>query len=186
MEQAVAEKKWFVLRVISGKEKKTKEYLDKEISRSNWDKIITQVLVPMEKVYKIKDGKKVIKERNYYPGYVLLEADDTKISGEILHGVKNVPGVINFLGNNSPTALRNSEMNKILGITDDSMEAGAVMDEPYIVGESVKIIDGPFNNFNGTIEEISEEKKRLKVNVLIFGRKTPVELTYSQVEKIAQ
>lgn len=186
MEQVVAEKKWFVLRVISGKEKKTKEYLDKEISRSKWDNIITQVLVPMEKVYKIKDGKKVIKERNYYPGYVLLEADDTKISGEILHGVKNVPGVINFLGNNQPTALRKSEMNKILGITDESMEVGAVMDEPYIVGESVKIIDGPFNNFNGTIEEISEEKKRLKVNVLIFGRKTPVELTYSQVEKISQ
>ena len=186
MEQAVAEKKWFVLRVISGKEKKTKEYLDKEISRSGWDKIITQVLVPMEKVYKIKDGKKIIKERNYYPGYVLLEADDTKISGEILHGVKSVTGVINFLGNNSPTALRKSEMNKILGIVDESVDASATMDEPYIVGESVKIIDGPFNNFNGTIDEISEEKKKLKVSVLIFGRKTPVELTYSQVEKISQ
>ena len=185
MEQATAEKKWFVLRVISGKEKKTKEYLDKEILRSKWDNVITQVLVPMEKIYKIKDGKKVLKERNFYPGYVLLEANDVKISGEILHGIKNITGVINFLGANTPTALRKSEVNKILGITDESAAAGATLDEPYIVGESVKITEGPFNNFNGTIEEISDEKKKLKVNVLIFGRKTPVELNYSQVEKVA-
>jgi transcriptional antiterminator NusG len=184
MEQVAAEKKWFVLRVVSGKEKKAKEYLDKEISRSKWDTIIAQVLVPMEKVYKIKDGKKIIKERNFYPGYVLIEADDKKMSGEILHGIKNISGVINFLGGNQPTALRKSEMNKILGVADQSAEAGATMDEPYIVGESVKITDGPFNNFNGTIEEISEEKKKLKVNVLIFGRKTPLELNYTQVEKI--
>jgi transcription termination/antitermination protein NusG len=186
MEHVVAEKKWYVLRVISGKEKKTKEYLDKEISRSGWDKIISQVLVPMEKVYKIKDGKKQIKERNYFPGYILLEADDKKMSGEVLHTVKGVTGVINFLGNNTPTALRKSEVNKILGIADESIEAGVTIEEPYLVGESVKITDGPFNNFNGTIDEISEEKKRLKVSVLIFGRKTPVELTYNQVEKIAQ
>ena len=190
MEQAAAtavaapEKKWFVLRVISGKEKKTKEYLDKEILRSKWDNVITQVLVPMEKIYKIKDGKKVLKERNFYPGYVLLEANDVKISGEILHGIKNITGVINFLGANNPTALRKSEVNKILGITDESAAAGATLDEPYIVGESVKITEGPFNNFNGTIEEVSDEKKKLKVNVLIFGRKTPVELNYSQVEKV--
>ncbi|MEN9523367.1 MAG: transcription termination/antitermination factor NusG [Bacteroidota bacterium] len=185
MEQAIAEKKWFVLRVISGKEKKTKEYLDKEISRSNWDTIISQVLVPMEKVYKIKDGKKIIKERNFYPGYVLIEADEKRMSGEVLHGIKNITGVINFLGNNTPTALRKSEMNKILGVADESVDAGSTMEEPFIVGESVKIIDGPFNNFNGTIEEVSEEKKKLKVNVLIFGRKTPVELNYTQVEKIS-
>lgn len=178
------EKKWFVIRVISGKEKKTKEYIDKEILRSKWEHIITQVLVPMEKVYKIKDGKKSIKERNYFPGYVLLEADESKISGEILHGIKNITGVINFLGNNKPTALRQNEVNKILGVADSSMDGGIVHDEPYLVGESVKITDGPFNTFTGTIDEIFEEKKKLKVSVLIFGRKTPVELNYTQVEKV--
>jgi transcriptional antiterminator NusG len=182
----IIEKKWVVIRVISGKEKKTKEYIDKEISRSKWENAISQVLVPMEKVYKIKDGKKIIKERNFYPGYVLLEVDETKISGEVLHGIKNITGVINFLGNGSkPTPLRKSEVNKILGVTDDSSEAGMVIDEPYIIGESVKITDGPFNTFTGTIDEISEEKKKLKVSVLIFGRKTPVELNYTQVEKVA-
>lgn len=185
MEATAAETKWFVIRVVSGKEKKAKEYIDKEISRSKWEEVITQVLVPMEKVYKIVNGKKVIKERNFYPGYVLLEAFEKKMSGEVLHTVRNVPGVINFLGHNTPTALRKSEVNKILGITDDSVDAGVQMIEPYIVGESVKIIDGPFNNFNGTIEEVSDEKKKLKVNVLIFGRKTPLELNYTQVEKIA-
>ncbi len=184
MEAAATEKKWFVLRVVSGKEKKAKEYIDKEISRSNWEPIIAQVFLPMEKVYKIVNGKKVIKERNYYPGYVFIEADVNKMSGEILHTIKNVSGVINFLGNNKPTALRKSEVNKMLGTTDEHADAGVQMDEPYIVGESVKITDGPFNNFNGTIEEVSEEKKKLKVNVLIFGRKTPLELNYTQVEKI--
>ena len=185
MEVAATEKKWFVLRVVSGKEKKAKEYIDKEISRSKWEPIIAQVFLPMEKVYKIVNGKKVIKERNFYPGYVLIEADEKKISGEILHTIKNVSGVINFLGGNQPIALRKTEVNKILGITDEHSSAGAQMDEPFIVGESVKINDGPFNNFNGTIEEVSDEKKKLKVNDLIFGRKTPLELNYTQVEKIA-
>ncbi len=179
------DKKWFVLRVVSGKEKKVKEYLDNEIRRSYWDKKVSQVLVPMEKVYKIKDGKKVIKERNFYPGYVLIEADEKFLSGEVLMSIKNITGVINFLGNAKPTPLRKSEVNKILGVVDESQDSALVMDEPFIVGESVKITDGPFNTFNGTIDEISEEKKKLKVSVLIFGRKTPVELSFTQVEKVA-
>ena len=184
MEALTSDKKWFVLRVVSGKEKKAKEYIDKEISRSNWNEIISQVFLPMEKVYKIVNGKKVIKERNFYPGYLLIEADEFKMNSEIILTIKNISGIINFLGNNRPTPLRKSEVNKILGIADDSIEAGVQMDEPYLVGESVKITDGPFNTFTGTIEEVSEDKKRLKVNVLIFGRKTPLELTFTQVEKL--
>jgi transcriptional antiterminator NusG len=180
------EKKWYVMRVISGKERKTKEYIDAEINRSKWTEIINQVLVPMEKIYKIKDGKKVIKERNFFPGYILLEADEAKLTSEMLQTIKNITNVINFLGpQGRPQALRKSEVNRILGKVDEMSGVSETHAEPYLVGETVKIIDGPFNDFNGLIEEVNEEKKKLKVTVKIFGRKTPVELSYVQVEKQA-
>lgn len=179
------ENKWYVLRVFSGKERKVKEYLDSEIDRSGWGDIINQVLVPTEKVYKIRNGKKVIQERNFFPGYVLVEAIGEKLSGDILQEIRNMPGVMNFLGDTHPQALRKSEVNRILGKVDEMSEAGESMNEPFIVGETVKIVDGPFNDFFGTIEEVYEEKKKLKVIVKIFGRRTPVELNFIQVEKQA-
>lgn len=175
-------KKWFVLRVISGKERKLKEYIEMEVSRSGWDTTITQILVPTEKVYKIKAGKKVIQERNLYPGYMIIEAM-ANLSGEMISTIRNMTGVIHFLGKDNPVPLRKAEVNQILGKVDELQEDGVAVNEPFIVGETVKIIDGPFNEFLGNIEEIYEEKKKLKVNVKIFGRKTPVELNFMQVEK---
>lgn len=177
--------KWFVLRVVSGKEKKVKEYLDKEVSRGGWEQV-KQIFLPVEKVYKVANGKKVMRERNYYPGYVMIEIAEGKLSDDLRDVVKNVPNVIHFLGKENPIALRKAEVNKMLGKMDEMAEAGGVsMSEPFIVGETIKIIEGPFNDFNGVIEEVNDEKKKLKVTVKIFGRSTPVELNYMQVEKIS-
>ncbi len=176
-------KKWYVLRAISGKEKKVKELIDTEIRRSNLGSYIAQVLIPMEKFYQIRDGKKVSKERNFFPGYVLLEAD---LTGETAHTLKQMTNVIGFLGaekGGDPVPLRQSEVNRILGTVDELADADESPYNPYHVGEGVKVIDGPFNGFNGTIEEINEEKKKLKVMVKIFGRRTPLELSFMQVEK---
>ena len=183
MKMAEGTKKWYVIRAISGKEKKVKELIDMEVSRSNMGTYISQVLIPMEKVLQIRDGKKVSKERNFFPGYVLMEAD---LTGEIAHSIKNLPNVIGFLGaekGGEPVPLRQWEVNRILGTVDELADAEASNLNPYTVGESVKVIDGPFNGFNGVIEEINEEKKKLKVMVKIFGRKTPLELSFMQVEK---
>ena len=181
-----AESKWYVLRVVSGKEKKVKEYLDKEVSRSGWDKVVKQVFLPVEKVYKVQNGKKVMRERNYYPGYVMIEISEGKLSDDLRDTIKNTSNVIHFLGKEHPIALRKAEVNKMLGKMDEMAEAGGVsMSEPFIVGETIKIIEGPFNDFNGVIEEVNDEKKKLKVTVKIFGRSTPVELNYMQVEKIS-
>ena len=178
--------KWYVLRVVSGKEKKIKEYLDKDITRNGWDKIIKQVFLPVEKVYKVQNGKKVMRERNFYPGYVMIEVESGKLNDDIISSIKNMTNVIHFLGKDNPIALRKSEVNKMLGKVDEMSDAGGMtMSEPFIVGETIKIIDGPFNDFNGVIEEVNDEKKKLKVTVKIFGRATPVELNYMQVEKIS-
>jgi len=177
--------KWYVLRVISGKEKKVKEYLDKEVKINGWTKAIFQVLCPVEKVFKVVGGKKVLREKILFPGYLMLEAADGKLVDDMIQTIKNITGVIHFLGKDQPTALRKSEVNKMFGKMDEVSEQGITYAEPYIVGETVKIIDGPFNDFNGTVEEVNEEKKKLKVVVKIFGRATPVELNYMQVEKIA-
>lgn len=177
--------KWFVLRVVSGKERKVKEYLDKEISRSAFDKVVKQVFLPVEKVYKVQNGKKVMRERNYYPGYVMVEVVDGKMSDDLRDLIVGTNSVIHFLGKENPIALRKAEVNKMLGRMDEMAEAGGVsMIEPFIVGETIKIVEGPFNDFNGVIEEVNDEKKKLKVTVKIFGRSTPVELNYMQVEKI--
>ncbi|MBK7944439.1 MAG: transcription termination/antitermination factor NusG [Flavobacteriales bacterium] len=179
-----ATKKWYVVRAISGKEKKVKELIDLEVSRSKpLQSRIAQVLIPMEKFYQIRDGKKVSKERNLFQGYVLMEAD---LTGEIAHSIKNLPNVIGFLGSEKggdPVPLRQSEVNRILGTVDEFADSEATSVNPYHLGEGVKVIDGPFNGFNGVIEEINEDKKKLKVMVKIFGRKTPLELSFMQVEK---
>ena len=179
----VSDKKWYSLRVISGKERKIKERIEMEIERSGWGDFITQVLVPTEKVYKIRSGKKVISERNILPGYILIEAIPSMLSGEVIQAISNIPNVIHFLGRNNPIPMRPAEANRMLGKVDESQEAGEAMIEPFIVGETVKIIDGPFSEFVGDIQEVNEEKKKLKVIVKIFGRGTEVELNFMQVEK---
>ena len=180
------ETKWYVLRVVSGKERKVKEYLDKEISRGGWSEVVKQVFLPVEKVYKVQNGKKVMRERNYYPGYVMVEVTEGKLGDDLKETIKNTNSVIHFLGKENPIALRKAEVNKMLGKMDEMAESGSMsMSEPFIIGETIKIIEGPFNDFNGIIEEVNDEKKKLKVTVKIFGRSTPVELNYMQVEKIA-
>jgi len=179
------EKKWYVLRVISGKERKLKEQLDSEIDRNEWRDVIIQILVPMEKVYKIRAGKKYIKEKNFFPGYMLVEAVEDKFNGDMVQTMTGMTNVIHFLGKDNPIPIRQAEVNRILGKVDEMQDVGESMSEPFLVGETIKITDGPFNEFNGMIEEIYDEKKKLKVIVKIFGRRTPVELNFMQVEKVS-
>ena len=188
---AEKETKWYVLRVVSGKERKIKEYLDKDIIRNGWEKIIKQIFLPVEKVYKVANGKKVMRERNYYPGYIMIEVTGQILPDDIVQSISNVSNVMHFLTDGKGSkgqiiSLRKSEVNKMLGKMDEMSDMGSVtMSEPFIIGETIKIIDGPFNDFNGVIEEVNDEKKKIKVQVKIFGRATPVELNYMQVEKIA-
>jgi len=143
-------KKWYVVRAISGNEKKVKIYLESEISRLKLQDYIAQVLIPTEKVYLVRNGKKVSKERNYLPGYVLIEA---VLTGEIPHIIRNIPGVLGFLGSkDEPVPLRQAEVNRILGKVDELSEQGAEFSIPYIVGETVTVMDGPFNSFSRIIE----------------------------------
>ncbi len=174
-------KKWYVVRAVSGSEKKVKQLIESEINRLGMNEYVSQVLIPIEKVYQVRKGKKISAERNYFPGYVLIEAS---LTGEVPHVIKNIPGVLNFLGSGGePTALRESEVNRILGKVDELSEKDEEINIPFIKGETVKVTDGPFSSFTGVIEEINEEKKKLKVMVKIFGRKTPLELSFMQVEK---
>ncbi|MCA1761904.1 MAG: transcription termination/antitermination protein NusG [Cryomorphaceae bacterium] len=176
-------KKWYVVRAVSGQENKVKDFIELEIDRNNLNDFVTQVLIPKEKIFQIRNGKKISKERNFFPGYVMIEAD---LVGEVPHIIRNINNVIGFLGaekGGDPVPLRPAEVKRILGKVDELADSEEEMNIPYVVGESVKVIDGPFNNFNGVIEEVNEEKKKLKVMVKIFGRKTPLELGFMQVEK---
>ncbi len=177
-------KKWYVVRAVSGQENKVKNYIETEISRLGMADYISQVLVPTEKVVQVRDGKKISKDRVYFPGYVMIEAN---LTGEIPHIIKSITGVIGFLGETKggdAVPLRQAEVNRMLGKVDElsvKVDHGAI---PYSVGETVKVIDGPFNGFNGTVEKVNEEKRKLEVMVKIFGRKTPLELSFMQVEKV--
>lgn len=181
----MGEIKWYVVRAIGGKEGKVKTYLDNEIDREKLQDIITDVLIPSEKVYEMRNGKKRVREKNFFPGYILVNVDIDY--PEIEHTIRNIPGVLGFLGAEKssirPMPLRQSEVNRILGKVDEAAEAGEVLDVAYFIDEVIKVVDGPFNGFTGTIEEVFEEKKKLNVMVKIFGRNTPVELNYVQVEK---
>lgn len=175
------ETKWYVLRAISGKEAKVKEYIEAEIKGGHLGDNVSQILIPTEKIYQVRNGKKIVKERSYLPGYVLVEAN---LVGEIAHQLRNTPNVIGFLGgSDKPVPLRPSEVSRILGTVDELQDSGEELNIPYIVGETVQVIFGPFSGFNGIIEEVNNEKKKLKVMVKIFGRKTPLELGFMQVEK---
>lgn len=179
------EKKWYSLRVISGKEKKIQERIMLEIERSGWKEFVFSVVVPTEKVYKIRNGKKVMQERNLLPGYILIEAFGSKLNGDVAKIIADIPNVIHFLGKEQPIPMTQAEANRLLGKVDESTESGETLSEPFLIGETVKIIDGPFAEFVGDIQEVNEEKKKLKVIVKIFGRGTEVELNFMQVEKIS-
>ncbi|MDR2010566.1 MAG: transcription termination/antitermination protein NusG [Bacteroidales bacterium] len=179
---AEIEKKWYVVRALSGKEKKVKEYLETEINKLGLTDQVSQVLIPTEKVYQVRKGKPIHKERSFFPGYILIYA---ALDGETEHIIKGITGVIGFLGTKDGQAipLRNDEVARILGKVDELAEGREEVNVPYYVGEPVKVIDGPFNGFSGIVEEVYDEKKKLKVMVKIFGRKTPIELRFIQVEK---
>ena len=185
MEQKEVENmNWYVLRVMGGKERKTVSFIEKELDRLGMNDFVSQLLVPTEKIYQIRKGKKVSKERNFFPRYILVEAN---LVGEVPHVLKNVTNVLGFLGATKggiPVPMRKSEINRILGKVDAMALTDENVNIPFIVGEVVKVIDGPFNSFNAEIEGIDEQKKKLKLMVKIFGRKTPLELNFMQVEKI--
>ena len=175
------QKKFYVLRAISGKENKVREYLEAELKNTDLGEYVSQVLIPTEKTFTVRNGKKVMKERAYLPGYVLVEA---ALVGEVAHHLRNTPNVIGFLGGSeNPVPLRQSEVNRILGTVDELQEGGEELNVPYTVGETVKVTVGPFSGFSGLIEEVNSEKRKLKVMVKIFGRKTPLELGFMDVEK---
>ena len=176
--------KWYVVRAVSGQENKVKNYIETEINRLGMADYISQVLVPTEKVVQVRDGKKIVKDRVYFPGYVMVEAN---LTGEIPHIIKSITVVIGFLGETKggdAVPLRQSEVNRMLGKVDELSVKTDTMSIPFTMGETVKVIDGPFNGFNGTVEKINEEKRKLEVMLKIFGRKTPLELSFMQVEKV--
>jgi len=176
--------KWYVVRAIGGQENKVKTYIENEVSRLGINDYIKQVLVPTEKVIQIREGKKINKEKVYFPGYIMIEAN---LSGEIPHIIKSIPGVIGFLGETrggEPVPMRKSEINRMLGKVDELAIQNENVIIPFVMGETVKVIDGPFNGFDGTVEKVNDEKRKLEVMVKIFGRKTPLELSFMQVEKI--
>lgn len=172
---------WYVLRAVSGKEAKVKEYIDAEIKNGRLGGHVSQVLIPTEKVVQVRNGKRIVKERNYLPGYVLVEA---ALVGETVHELRNTPNVLGFLGGmDNPTPLRESEVNRILGKVDEMQDEAVEVVIPYVVGEAVKVTDGPFNGFSGVIEKVDNEKKKVTVTVKVFGRNTGLDLGFTQVEK---
>jgi transcriptional antiterminator NusG len=198
----MAETKWYVLRAISGQEKKVKTYMENELARQGVSDSVPQILIPTEKIYEIRKGKKVIRKKNLFPGYILVEAD---LAGEVSHILTSTPGVIGFLQANNeeievtkveggkvkktkvivkkPVPINQAEVNRILGKVDESAAVEEFASVTFIKGETVRVIDGPFATFEGTVEEIHENTKKLSVMVKIFGRNTPLELNYAQVEK---
>ncbi len=178
-------KKWYVVRAIGGKENKVKSYIENEIARLGLSDFVEEILVPTEKVIQIRKGKKYNIEKVYFPGYIMVKAN---LSGEVPHVIKSITGVIGFLGETKggdPVPLRKTEVNRMLGKVDELAVRNENIVIPFVLGETIKVIDGPFNGFEGTVENVNEEKRKLEVMVKIFGRKTPLELSYTQVNKIS-
>ena len=177
---------WYVIRAVSGQEKKIKTYLENEIVRQHLEEYIPEILIPSEKIYEMRNGKKRIREKSFFPGYMIVSADLTH--GEVFHLITSMPNVLGFLGNTNgtsktPVPLRQAEINRILGRVEEITQEIEAPKVSFLRNENVKIIDGPFSGFIGSVEEIFDDKKKLNVVVKIFGRNTPVELSYAQVEK---
>lgn len=175
-------KKWYVLKAVSGKEAKVKEYLEALMKN---DKVLAdhvgQILLPTEKYAQLRNGKRVVKEKLFLPGYVLVEA---QLEGEIAHTLRFIPNVLGFLGGmDNPSPVRQADINRILGTVEETAMRTEEVNVPYVVDDAVKVTDGPFSGFSGVVEEVNAEKHKLKVMVKIFGRKTPLELAFNQVEK---
>jgi transcription termination/antitermination protein NusG len=184
----MGELNWYVIRAVAGQERKVKSYLENEIIRQNMTDFIPQVIISIEKVFEIRNGKKRVREKNTLPGYIIIQADLTH--GEALHTITSIPGVIGFLGANNgkmqpktPIPLRLAEINRLLGKVEEQNQQEEKLDIPFVIGETLTVMEGPFKGFKGVVEEVFEEKKRLKITVKIFGRNNPMELSYTQVEK---
>ena len=173
---------WYVIRAVAGKEKKAKEQLEFEIYNLGFSERVKQLVIPTEKVYHIRKNKKVASERNHYPGYILIETDPS-IIGELsgLHKIVNF--VIGFLGGDKPTPLKQIEVERILGQMDEMASSDEKFADKFTIGESIKVVDGPFNGFLGSVQIVNEDKKRLTIDVKVFGRSTPLELSFTQVQR---
>ena len=171
-----------MLRAVSGKEGKVKEYLEALMKRDDMLAAnVGQILLPTEKYAQLRNGKRVVREKLFLPGYVLVEAN---LQGEMAHTLRFIPNVLGFLGGmDNPTPVKQADINRILGTAEETVIKSDDISVPYMVDEAVKVTDGPFSGFSGVIEEVNSEKRKLKVMVKIFGRKTPLELNYNQVEK---
>ncbi len=175
------EKKWYVVRTYSGHENKVKAYLENEAAQAGLSEKISSVIVPSEKVFEVKDGKKKSKTRTFFPGYILVEAVMDTVTQ---HVILNTPSVISFVGpKNAPAPLQSAEVRRLIGKIEERKDV-EVIEVPFKVGDAVKVTDGPFNNFSGVVEEVYPDKGRLRVKVEIFGRGTPVELDFLQVGKM--
>lgn len=173
--------KWYVIRCSSGQEKKAYKHIDAEFKKQNLYEVVKRMVIPTKKEVYIKNGKKINREVNYFPGYILIE---TEMGPEIQHIIKETSGVINILGSkDKPEPMRTEEVKRILGKIDNFVEEGTSTNLEFIIGENIVIADGPFANFNAIVEEVNYDKKKLKVGIKIFGRRTPVDIDFSQVIK---
>lgn len=179
LENQTNQKKWYVVKTYSGQENKVKVLIEEEAKRQKLDDRITRVVVPSEKVYEMKDGKKKSKTKTFFPGYILVEAILDK---ETKHLILNVPYVISFVGpRGKPAPLQAEEVRRIVGSLEEKGEEG-ILEVPFAIGAPVRVVEGPFYNFTGFVQEVNKERMKLKVMISIFGRKTPIELDFSQVE----
>ncbi|MBN2425241.1 MAG: transcription termination/antitermination factor NusG [Calditrichaceae bacterium] len=178
----MSEKKWYALRVYSGKEARVKAHIENEVKLQDIEKKIGNIIIPSENIIEMKDGKKRVKNRTFFPGYMIIEME---LDNQTMHVISNAPGVVSFVGpKNEPTPLRPGEVKSILGKIEKSRETEVKgkISIPFKVGDPIRVVDGPFNDFTGFVEEINEEKNKVKVNISIFGRPTPVELDFLQIE----
>ena len=171
---------WYTIRVISGKEQKIQEIIKQEVERNNLSESVQDILVPTENKVEMKDGKKKIKIKVFFPGYILVNMD---LDNKSKYLIENIDGVMSFVGpKGSPQPVKPEEISRIIGVSENG-EDREMISIPFKVGDSIKIIDGPFLDFSGFVQEVNNEKQKLKVSVSLFGKPTPVELDYLQVEK---
>ena len=179
MAETALGKRWYVVRTYSGHENKVKAYLESECARLGLEEKLSRVMVPSEKVFEVKDGKKKSKTKTFFPGYILVEA---VLDEKVKYLITNTPSVMSFVGSkDKPVPLQPDEVRRLIGKMEERKDVEQI-EVPFHVGEPVKVISGPFNNFSGFVQEVNEERLKLKVMVSIFGRKTPVELDFSQIE----